>query len=103
MFHIKGGFKSEDTGELLLLKNKYSKLLSWAENFNKMVAVLGGKFKFSAQDSDLEYLFWRSKNPPVSSDLKPTLSTIKQIYEEGTFYVYILGCAFWYNFAQTLW
>ena len=30
-------------------------------------------FKFSAQDSDLEYLFWRSKNPSVSSDLKPPL------------------------------
>jgi hypothetical protein len=34
---------------------------------------LGGKFKFSAQDSDLEYLFWQCKNPPVSSDLKPPL------------------------------
>ena len=53
----KGGFKS----------------LSWAENLNKLFTVLGGKFKFSAQDSDLEYLFWRSKNPPVSSDLKPPL------------------------------
>ena len=30
-------------------------------------------FKFSAQDSDLEYLFRRSKNSPVSSDLKPPL------------------------------
>ena len=47
--------------------------------------VLGGKFKFPAQDSDLEYLFWRSKNPPVSSNLKQPLSTIKQIYEEGTY------------------
>ena len=35
---------------------------------------MGGKFKFSAQDSDLEYLFWKSKNPPVSSDLKPPLA-----------------------------
>jgi hypothetical protein len=35
--------------------------------------ALGGKFKFPAQDSDLEYLIWRSKNPPVSSDLKPPL------------------------------
>ena len=32
-------------------------------------------FKFSAQDSDLEYLFWRSKNSPVSSELKPPLAT----------------------------
>jgi hypothetical protein len=34
---------------------------------------LGGKFKLTAQDSDLEYLFWQCKNPPVSSDLKPPL------------------------------
>ena len=34
---------------------------------------LGGKFEFFAQDSDLEYLFWRSKNSPLSSDLKPPL------------------------------
>jgi hypothetical protein len=40
---------------------------------NKLFTVLGGKFKFSAQDSDLEYLFWKRKNPPVSSDLKPPL------------------------------
>ena len=69
----RGGFKSEDTGEFLLLQNKYSKSLSWAENLNKLFTVLGGKFEFSAQDSDLEYLFWRSKKPPVSSDLKPPL------------------------------
>ena len=30
-------------------------------------------FTFSAQDSDLEYLCWRRKNLPVSSDLKPPL------------------------------
>ena len=55
----------------------YSKSLSWAENLNKLFTVLGGKFKFSAQDSDLEYSFWQQKNTPVSSDLKPPL-------EEGT-------------------
>ena len=43
---------------------------------NKFFTVLGGKFKFSAQDSDFEYLFWRGKNPPVSSDLKPPLTRI---------------------------
>ena len=33
--------------------------LSWPENSNKLLTVLGGKFKFSAQDEDrvLEYLF----------------------------------------------
>ena len=40
---------------------------------NKLFTVLGGKFKSSAQDSDLEYLCWRCKNSPVSSDLKPPL------------------------------
>ena len=47
--------------------------VSSAENLNKLFTVLGGKFKFSAQDSDLEYLFWQRKNSPVSSDLKPPL------------------------------
>ena len=71
--YTKGGFKSEETGRFLHLQNKYSKSLSWAENLNKLFTVLGGKFKFSAHDSNLEYLSWRSKNPPVSSDLKPPL------------------------------
>jgi hypothetical protein len=69
----KGGFKSEDTGNFLRLQHKYSKSLSCAENLNKLFIILGGKFKFSAQDSDLEYLCWRCKNSPVSSDLKPPL------------------------------
>jgi hypothetical protein len=39
----------------------------------KLSTVLGGKFKFFAQESDLEYLCWRCKNSPVSSDIKPPL------------------------------
>ena len=61
-----GGFTSEDTGNFLLLQHKYSKSLSWAENLNKLFTVLGRKFKFSAQDSDLEYLCWRCQNFHVS-------------------------------------
>ena len=57
-----------------IANNEYSKSLSWAENLNKLFNVLGGKFKFSAQDSDLEYLCWQWKNSPVSSDLKPPLA-----------------------------
>ena len=64
---------SEDTGGFLHCQNKYSKSLSWIENLNKLFTDLGGKFKFSAQDSDLEYLCWQCKNYPVSSDLKPPL------------------------------
>ena len=73
--YAKGGFKSEDAGGFLLLQNKYSKSLSWAGNLNFPPKAVNNLFKFSAQDSDLEYLFWRCKNSPVSSDLKPPLAT----------------------------
>ena len=42
---------------------------------NNLFPILGGKFKFSAQDSDLEYSSWQRKNPPGSSDLKPPLTS----------------------------
>ena len=64
---------SEDTGGFLHCRHKYSKSLSWAENLNNLFTDLSEKFKFSAQDSDLEYLSWQWKNPPVSYDLKPPL------------------------------
>ena len=71
---------SEDTVKFLCLQHNYSKSLSWAENLNKLFTVLGGKFKFSTQDSDLEYLCWRCKNSPVSSDLKPPLARVLLSY-----------------------
>ena len=40
---------------------------------NLLPKTVNNLFKFSAQDSDLEYLCWRRKNCPVSSDLKPPL------------------------------
>ena len=44
---------------------------------------LGGKLKFSAQDSDFGYgSFWRSKNPPVSFDLMSPL--VKGRFENNT-------------------
>ena len=51
-------------------QRKYTKWLSWAENLNKLFTFLGGKFKFSAQDSDLEYLFWQCKKTSFSLCLK---------------------------------
>ena len=69
----KGGFISEETGEFFRCQNKYSKSLSWAENLNFPPKTVNNLFKFSAQDSDLEYLFWQRKNSSVSSDLKPPL------------------------------
>ena len=47
--------------------------------------VLGGKFKFSAQDSDLEYLCWRCKNSPVSSDLKLPLEVLFILHTSSYF------------------
>ena len=70
----KGGFKSEDTGEFLHLQLRYSKSLSWVENLNFPPKTANNFFKFSAQDSDLEYLCWRRKNFPVASDLKQPLA-----------------------------
>ena len=40
-------------------KEKYSKFLSWPWNLNLLFIVIGGKFKFQAQDRSLEYFsFW---------------------------------------------
>ena len=51
-------------------KWKYSKLLSWAWNLNLLFTVVGGKFKFLVQDSDLECIFF--------GDLKNTLHFLKK-------------------------
>ena len=51
----KGSFLSEGMIWLSNLKKKVPNLISWAEKLNKF--NMGGKFKFSAQDSDLA-LFW---------------------------------------------
>ena len=87
----KGGFKSEDTGKSLRLQHKYSKSLSWAENLNKLFTVLCGKFKFSAQNSDLEYLCWRRKIFPVSSHLKPPLGYGIYLIDSITYWKYEIG------------
>ena len=60
--------KSEETGGFLFFQDKYSKSLSSAENLNFPPKSVNNLYKFSAQDNALEYLFWTSKNTPVSSD-----------------------------------
>ena len=71
---------SEDTGGFLNCQNKYSKSLSRAEHLNFPPESVNNLFKFSAQDSDLEYLFWQFKNPPVSSDIEPPLEALVLMY-----------------------
>ena len=73
---IKCGFFSEISMRFSNLQNKYSKSLSWAWNLNKLFIVMGGKFKFQVQDSDLEYLFWRfDKHIALSEKKLPLVRT----------------------------
>ena len=56
----KGGFFSESEicfSNLSISQKNYSKKLFWACNLNNLFNVMGGNFKFQAQDSFLEYFF----------------------------------------------
>ena len=53
---------------------------------NKLFTVMGRKFKFQVQDSDLEYLFWRFEKRITLSEKKPNLE------DEELQFVYI--CSF---------
>ena len=55
----KGGFKSEDSGKFLLNK-KIFQICILSRKFG-LFTVMGGKFKFSAQDRNLEYFFGEVK------------------------------------------
>ena len=74
----KGGFYSEDTGEFLHCQNEYSISLSWAENLNFPPKTVNNLFKFSAQDSDLEYLFWKCEKRIALSEKMPALGIDKK-------------------------
>ena len=39
-------------------KNKYSKSLSWIWNLNFLLITVNNKFKFQAQDSNMEYFYF---------------------------------------------
>ena len=51
--NVKDSFLSESSMRL----KKYSKSLSWAVDLNELFNVMGGKFKFSTKERDLEYFF----------------------------------------------
>ena len=73
------------------LEDFYISKINIPNPYPELFTDLGGKFKFSAQDSDLEYLFWRCKNPPVSSELQPPLALgSKLTFCPGTNYVVVL-------------
>ena len=50
-------FKGSFMPEKFMQFKKDFKSLSWVENLNMLFTIMGGKLKFSAQDSDLEYFF----------------------------------------------
>ena len=56
---LKVGFFSESAMCFSHCQNKYSKSLSWTWNLNFPPITVDNLFKFQAQDSDLEYLFWQ--------------------------------------------
>ena len=78
-----GGFKSEETRDFLHCQDKYSKSLSWVENLNLLPKTVNKIFKFSTQDSDLEYLSWQCKKYPVSSNFKSRLAIKRYLWNSG--------------------
>ena len=54
----KGVFFSESAMCFSNLKKKYSKSLSWTWNLNFPPITVNNKFKFQAQDSNLEYFYF---------------------------------------------
>ena len=58
-YFFKGGFFQKLWFVFQISKNKYLKELSWAWNLNFLPITVNNKFKFQAQDSNLEYFsFW---------------------------------------------
>ena len=51
----------------------YNRILRVVVALNFPPKTVNNLFKSYTQDSDLEYLCWRRKSYPVSSDLKPPL------------------------------
>ena len=58
---------SESATCLSNLQNDYPKSLSWTWNLNFPPITVKNLFKFKAQDSDLEYRFWRFEKRIVLS------------------------------------
>ena len=55
------------------IAKKGAKSLPWAENFSKLLIVMAGKFKFSAQGSDLAPFVGNGTKIKISSDIKQPL------------------------------
>ena len=71
------------------LKNMYSKSLSWSWNLNFPPVTVNNKFKFQAQDSNLEYFF-------LDLEIWKTNRTfwIKATFTKSLFLFATMGCIF---------
>ena len=79
-------------------QNKYSKSLAWTWNFPPI--TVNNLFKFQAQDSHLEYLFWQcEKHIPLSEKKPPLAAAVQQAYPTycKTSEVH------WNNFCSIVW
>ena len=81
--HIKGCLISEGILSLVPLPTKGAKSLSWSENLNKLLTVMGGKFKFSAYSIWHLLLAMRPKSKHLP-EIKPPLTnfTLKLLMQE---------------------
>ena len=79
----KGGFFSESPmcfSNLQISKKNYSKSLSWTWNLNFPPITVNNKFKFQAQDSNLEYFYF--------GDLE-IWKTNRTLWKKVTFSIYV--------------
>ena len=70
-FVTKSGLISEGILTLVPLPTKSAKLFHWAEDLNKLLTVMGEKFKFSAQGSDLAPFVANGTKYKIPSEIKP--------------------------------
>ena len=69
----KGGWISESTFTLVLLPTKGAKSLSWVKNLNNLFTDMGGKFKFSVQESESTPFIGNGAKVKIPLESKPPL------------------------------
>ena len=61
---------------------------------------MGGKFKFSAQESVLEPFVGNGAKVKIPCDIKPPLATYLLIQPKSPFKIWVLGCAQRYTYRM---
>jgi hypothetical protein len=98
--HAKGGFFRKVRCVFQISKyqkTKYSKSLSWTWNLNFLPITVNNKLKFQAQDSNLEYFFWKF------GDLKNESHFLNKSY---LYLIHVMSqkiIACWYQIRTSMW